>query len=704
MNRKRTRRVGPRLRRASVCLFLWVCLSVLAPPLSANPAETVRDRWSFILQHLTNNKVDTAETLLEDLQDYQREQGIRNLFLQAELIDAMGMKAQAEGHASTALTYFRLASELAPDLPGPLFHLAFLQVAALGGEKPYLTALKTARAGFSALAENPEAALRHVADLIVLFFVVGLVTLAIFAVYLLFKYAPLATDYVNRVFGHRLHPAASLVLTLNVALFPFLVNGSVLLMCVLILAFAAMITDGAERRWAGALLLFSGSVPLVIWLLRALAVMPSAAPTELYRCERGLCGEETLARLEERSIDHVAWILKVRADTYSRSFRGDAFILETARAAYSTAMKLQEGNVPVQVNFANLLLAAHRYGASTGAEDLVGEAILLYDRALKSGGQDARVLYNKSRALAASSDSAGASTLLQRAVNADADLIYAKERDAGEGGAPKAGRPFNHNTDLFSIPTPAVSVFASLLREVRDPPPVANLLFGSLSTRGFLLSWGILVGLAFLMIFRRKGRPRAHYCQTCGEVISPSLTPEWAESEVCSVCFYQMIKGKYMEPKEALLSEIRHRRRERRLIAIAAFLNICVPGLGFLGRGRTGSGLRFIFASCFFLALILGIHTLDWIADPILWPSEGNRLFALLPWIGLGLTWFFAQVLQLRKPARRKGAIRGDQVTGAVPRPSRATITTTGFAPAPSDAPDFDAETQAVVDRFLEDE
>ena len=640
-------------------------MCVLTQAAAANPAETVRDRWSFILQHLTNNNVGTAETLLEDLQDYQRAQGIRNLFLQAELIDAMGMKAQAEGDESTAETYFRLASMLAPDLPSPWFHLAFLQASALEGDDAYAAALQSARAGLRALAENPEAALGQIADLVVLLFVVGLMTLAIFAAYLLFKYAPLATDYVNRIFGHRLHPAASLVLTLNIALFPFLVKGSVLLMCVLILAFAVATTDHAERRWASALLLLAGGVPMVIWLLRVLAVMPAAAPTGLYRCERGLCGEETLERLEERSKDHVAWLLKVRADTYSRSFRGDAFILETARSAYSAAMKRQEGNVPVQVNFANLLLAAHRYDASTREEDLVGEAILLYDRALKSGGVDARILYNKSRALMALGDEAGASALVQRAISADPDLIYAKERGASVEGASQAGRTFNHNIDLFSMATSPGAVFAALLSEAGRPPPVANLLLGSLSTTGFLVSWGTLVVLAFLWIFRRKGRPRAHYCQSCGEVISPSLTPEWGESEVCSVCFYQEIKGKYMEPKEALLFEIRQRRRQRRLAAIVSFLNLCVPGMGLLGRGRIGSGLVFVFASSFWVALILGVHALDWIAEPVLWPSEGNRLFVLLPWVGFGLTWFLAQILQLRKPPRRKGAIRGDQVTGA---------------------------------------
>ena len=61
--------------------------------LFANPpamAETVRERWTFLLQHLVNANSDAAGTLIEELEHFQADHGIRDLFPEAAADIALG--------------------------------------------------------------------------------------------------------------------------------------------------------------------------------------------------------------------------------------------------------------------------------------------------------------------------------------------------------------------------------------------------------------------------------------------------------------------------------------------------------------------------------------------------------------------------------------------------------------------------------------
>jgi len=339
------------------------------------------------------------------------------------------------------------------------------------------------------------------------------------------------------------------------------------------------------------------------------------------------------------------------------------------------------------------------YAPRGAGEDTLGQALLLYDRALKALGEDAGVLYDKSRALDLQGDQAGSDAFMRRALEADQALIVAKEEARRQDLDGTGTRIFNHNVDLFARTSPPSRVLVALASGASErAAKVGNRVLGRLGEGGFAAAWAVLIVLALVAGVLRRGRARAHYCPSCGDVVVPprGATRDDPLPETCSACHYQSIKGRFMEPRELVLFEIRQRRRKSRLYAGAALLNLMVPGAGLLARGRVAAGL-FTFGALVSLAIFFTGQPV-WLAEPRLWPEAGHDLAR---WILLGLgalIYGVSQVLVIRRPARRRGAIRAES-GGAEGGPRDEGPTGT---PGPSATPKLSGADAEIADRFLE--
>jgi tetratricopeptide (TPR) repeat protein len=642
--------------RAAVRAIFFILLAWLACPaaLQAGSDDVIRDRWTFIRQHLLHGNLPAALVLLEDLKLYRTEQGIRNLFAEARVLDGMGAAALARDDDLTALKYFDTALGLAPDLPDAHFHRALERL----GQFPDETAegLREVAAGFRALLADPERTVASGMNALFLALAVYLLTVAIFCLFLFFRHIQAATHRLNHFLGMRFHPGALVTVAFTLALLPFLVTASLVLEFAVLLGLALPFVSRRERRWAMFFLVTLALVPAVVVALRTSLVLPDSVAATLYRCERGTCGPEDMDDLGRRAGAALPWWNKVRGDVILRGFSGDPYLFSEAREAYGEALKAQEQDPALWVNFGNLLVAARTYNPSRFGTEVVDQAIMLYDRARGALGDDARVLYNKARAEEARGNAEEAARLAKRALDVGVAEVYEKEREREQRLATPGHRPFNHNVDLFAFVRPPESVYWALWSERPPAPKVANLVMGSLGEWHFLVFWvAWMAALLLSSLLKRKG-PRIHACATCGSPICPECTPDFATSETCPVCFYQGIKGRYMEPKEALLYEIRLRRRSRRQALVALLANMAVPGLGHLMRERLFAGFLSFGACGLLLALVHG--GLSWTETPQLTSHLLDAPSVVYLWGALAVVWGLSQLGMLRRRSRRAGAVQ----------------------------------------------
>jgi len=628
---------------------------LFAGPARADLVETVRERWTFLLQHLVNANTDASAALIVELKAFQKDHGIRDLFPEAELIYAMGVQAQGRDDDATARGYFQLARDLAPDLPGPWFRLGLLDLAEASSGVAVFDAYRSVEQGVRALLHNPERALRSVVDVVFAALAVLLGLAALFALFLFVRYARLVTYMVSARFADRIPGPVLLIPLFNLLLLPLFLWGSLVLPVALVLAGSMLVGRPRERRWAGVLLVLLGLTPGLVHVLRVTLVLPDLPAVRLYRCELGLCTPDALDALERSAGVAKPWLQKVRGDYVSRNFRGDAYIFEMARDAYSAALKADPQDPALWVNFGNLMVAGRRYAPDRVGDDAVGQAVLLYDRALKALGNDARVLWNKSYALDAQGDEAGAAHLVEQARIADEARVREKEAERSARG--EQLHAFNHNRDLFAFVTPPGRVFAEMLATPSERAPrVKNLLLGELDENSFLAAWGAvtLFGMLLAVAGARRKR-RSHYCPTCGNVVVPRQAPGAASGDVCSTCFYQAVKGTYMEPREAMLLEIRQRSRQRWQAVGAALVNLALPGMGLFLRERVLAGL--VVAACVQVELMLLFHASGWLAEPALWPASDPALVRLALVVLLAVTYLVAQILVIQRRKGRGGAL-----------------------------------------------
>jgi hypothetical protein len=649
------------------------------PAAGAEVSESVRERWTFLLQHLVHENAPAAAALIDELKLFKTEHGLRDLFPEAELIHAMGMQARGSTDGLGARAYFELARDLAPDLPGPKFQLGLLDLVEADSGAHLLEGARGLLEGARTLARNPECALRSGIEAVFFALILLLGVTALLASFLFLKYVRLVTHVLSSRLGDRIPAPALLLPVANVVLLPFLLWGSLLLSAVVTLGTALVVGTKRERRWSIGVLVLIGLTPGVLHLLRLTLVLPDLPAVRLYRCELGVCSPDALDRLERTEGVSRPWLLKVRGDYMSRSFRGDPYIFESARDAYTTALKADDHDPALWVNFGNLLVAGRRYAPDRVGDETLGQAVMLYDRALQVLGADARVLSNKSYALDALGDSEGSVRLAEQARAVDASAL--REKDSALGLASDRPRSFNHNRDLFVFVSSPARVYREMLRtSTASAPRVDNLLLGTLGTAGFLGAWGaIFAGCASLAVALRRKQRRSHYCPSCGDVVVPSASGPAISSDVCSTCFYQVVKGTYMEPREAVLLEIRQRRRHRRRAAGAVLANLVVPGLGLLLRERVAAGL--LVGAAFLALALLVFGRPAWLAEPVLWPA-GEVPAVRLVLLGVLLaTYVLAQLLLLRKPPRRGGLTLGAHPGSPVPAAARASV-----APRPTEA------------------
>lgn len=671
--------------RLARLLFLGTLL--LATTARADLVENVRERWTFLLQHLVHENSEAAGALIAELKLVKKEHGIRDLFPEAELVYAMGVQAQGREQGLSARSYFELARDLAPDLPGPWIRLGVLELFEPTSQARFVDAARSFGEGLRALARNPESALRFGVEAVFFALALGVGVTLLFALFLFVKYLRLVTTGLSARFGDRIPVVALVVPVLNVALVPFLLWGSLLLTAAIVLVAGLWVGERRERRWSAILLLLLGLAPGFALVLRLTLTLPDLPAVRLYRCELGLCEPDVLETLDRSTSVARPWLLKVRGDYLSRSYRGDAYIFESARDAYSMAMKADARDPALWVNFGNLLVAGRRYAPERVGDDIVGQAVMLYDRALQVLGGDARVLSNKAFALDALGDSEGAQRLAEQARAADPVALHEKE------GEPGVARTFNHARDLFVFVSPPTRVFSEMLAtSIAQAPRIKNRVFGELSEGAFLIGWGLIVVVGLGGALSGRRRRRSHYCPTCGNVVVPRKAAGASPDEVCSTCFYQTVKGTYMEPREAVLFEIRQRTRQRWLAVGATFTNLCLPGLGLLIRGRIFAGLAI--AALFQAELLLLLHRGRWLAEPVLWPARDVAVLRMVLLGALIGTYVLAQLLLITR-SKRSGAIArpaGDPlaaVTAPGAPPARAGSGSRS-SPAPSTTSDDD--------------
>lgn len=659
--------------------LLIVLLLRSTPTAGAEVSESVRERWTFLLQHLVHENAPAAAALIDELKLFKTEHGLRDLFPEAELLHAMGMQARGSTDGLGARAYFELARDLAPDLPGPWFQLGLLDLVEADSGARVLEGARGLLAGARTLARNPECALRSGIEAVFFALILVMGVTALLASFLFLKYVRLVTHVVSARLDDRIPVPALLLPVVNVVLLPFLLWGSLLLSAVVTLAAGLVVGTKRERRWSVGLLVLLGLTPGVLHLLRLTLVLPDLPAVRLYRCELGVCSPDALDGLERTEGVSRPWLLKVRGDYMSRNFRGDPYIFESTRDAYTTAMKADDHDPALWVNFGNLLVAGRRYAPDRVGDDTLGQAVMLYDRALQVLGNDARVLSNKSYALDALGDSEGSVRLAEQARAVDASAL--REKDSALGLASDRPRAFNHNRDLFVFVSSPSRVYREMLgTSAAAAPRVDNLLQGSLGPTGFLCAWAaIFLGGALLAGVLRRRQRRSHYCPNCGDVVVPSSTGPGISSDVCSTCFYQVVKGTYMEPREAVLLDIRQRRRQRRRVAGAVLANLVVPGLGLLLRERVAAGV--LIAAAFLAEALLVLGRPGWLAEPVLWPA-GEVPAERLAFLGVLLaTYVLAQLLLLRKAPRRGGVTLGSHTGGPVPVTPHV-----GAAPKPPEA------------------
>jgi|GEM_PF-6913317 len=697
----------PRLARV---LFLGSLL--LATSARAELADSVRERWTFLLQHLVHENSAAASALIDELKAFKTEHGIRDLFPEAEILHAMGVQAQGREQGPGARGYFELARDLAPDLPGPWIRLGVLELVESDSSSRLVDAARSFGEGFGAVLRNPESALRWTVEAIFFALALGVGVTLIFSAFLFVKYLRLVVFGLSARFGDRIPAVALVVPVLNVALAPFFLWGSLLLTAAIVLVAGWWVGDRAERRWSAILLVLLGLAPGFATVLRLTLVLPDLPAVRLYRCELGLCAPGVLDALDRSTEVSRPWLLKVRGDYLSRNYRGDAYIFESARDAYASAMKADTRDPALWVNFGNLLVAGRRYVPERVGDDTVGQAVLLYDRALQVLGNDARVLSNKAVALDALGDADGSQHLMEQALAVDPAVL------AGRHVEPGAARSFNHNRDLFGFVSPPTRVFSEMLTtSAALAPRVKNRLFGELSEVAFLAGWGVLLvtGLGGALAGRR--RRRSHYCPTCGQVVVPRAAAGASSGDVCSTCFYQTIKGTYMEPREAVLFEIRQRSRRRWLAVAAAVANLVIPGLGLLARGRVFAGLAL--AGLFQCELMLLFHRTRWLAEPVLWQARDVAALRMILFGAIIATYVLAQLLLIRR-TKRRGAIAAptsaDPLAGALDLAAGGSRSRPAARPSPTSGADDEARALTLDDsvphatakhdddvRFLED-
>jgi tetratricopeptide (TPR) repeat protein len=636
---------------------LLVLIIFMSIPARAQTIDAVRDRWTFILQHLVHQNIVAASNLLEDLRIFKSKHGIRDLFNEARLIDAIGQDALARDESKAALSFFRSARLLAPDSPLPYVHEIELFIQSPSELDDYAEFFSVLLKGMQVLTHDPPTAIRWAAETVYLLVIGFLVAMSLFALFLVIKYIPIATHHLNHVFGQHFHPAALVVLVFNLALLPMLITGSAALAASLVFIVAILIASRRERLWALLSLIALGIMPAAVHLLQTSLALPSSVPSKLYTCERGLCHPRTLDVLAEEAGDHLPWLLKVRGDYNLREFHGDSYVFESARESYAAAMKYEEVDPALWVNFANLFVAAIRYDPNRYGKDLLGQAMVLYDRAREVLGDDARVLYNKAQALQILGDDEKAKRLVRQALETNHELVYEKEKDRDKDQTGDQTRAFNHNVDLFALARPARQVYHAMLTLPPGAGRIKNVILGDLAVGSFAVTWLALVAMGLLAGLMRRDRPQVRFCTSCGNLICPTCSPDFASTDVCSVCFARNLRGRYMEAKEAMLNEIRMRRRANTRTLLSLLLNMALPGAGLMLRGRYLAGLIISSLSTFWLLLVLAIPS--WITSPTLTRETTVDALPVLPTVAFIITYVIGQLLLLRKRRQpQEGAIK----------------------------------------------
>jgi tetratricopeptide (TPR) repeat protein len=533
-----------------------------------------------------NNKAQSdAETALVA----QREElGIRELPTMASALDHEAQKRLEAKDPSEAVRLATLATQLAPEMPGPFLALARVKLSSdVGAFGEGLGALREALVRVGTRVLYRRALLGNMAAAVLAgLFVASILALLALAI----RPIRYSLHDFHHLFPRGALPFQTAILFALLLTLPYVLGLGPFVELALLTSVVFVYLGLAERIVASGLLVFLAALPMVAGLAARESLFEGSLAADVARVsEGGVDSQDALARLTKLEKDGKADYAVLFTLGEAAKRQGD---YPRALELYRHAQVLSPNSIEVMNNLGNAYFLSQDY-------ELAKEAFL---KASEMDASNAVVQYNLYQISTRHAQLGG------RDVNEDIDRSRKASIEVYRLNADLMNRPADLRANRFLVDLELPdSAYTSLI----DSSPFADAvstqvrapLFGSLSEEvalGIGIGWvALLWGLATVS---RRFRPSSE-CTRCGRPVCSRCDKEVAGGTNCGQCHNVFNRKGAVDPPERLRKEAAARLYQDRWARIRRISSYVLAGSGHLLGGHPGRGILFLSVALSMLAL-----------------------------------------------------------------------------------------------------